>query len=111
MSDHTKGAWYMQSGSQHGDCDYSIYDEIGEDIAHVSCRPGAEASANARLLRASPLLLEALERLVKLDMPLTGDPSHERLVEFWEWEKTQGREEADDQLFVLTALQAARGVQ
>ena len=54
-------------------------------------------------------LLEALERMVKLNMPLTGAPSHAELVEFWEYEKTQGRGEADDQLFVLAAIAKARG--
>lgn len=66
MSDHTKGEWYMHTSSQHADCDYSIYDTTGQDIAHVSCRPGAEAEANVRLMRSSPVLLAALEPLANM---------------------------------------------
>ena len=111
MNEHTPIPWYMGPHSTHGDCYYELYDAVGDSIAHVSCRPGAEAEYNARLLLAAPSLLEAVERLVKLNMPLTGNPTHEHLVEFWEYEKTQGRGEADDQLFVLSVLRAVRGEQ
>ena len=53
-------------------------------------------------------LVEALRRVMDLDCPLTGNPSHAELVEHWEYEKTQGRGEADDRLFALAALAAAK---
>lgn len=56
-------------------------------------------------------LLEAVERLVQLNMPLTGNPTHEQLVEFWQYEKSVGRGEADDQLFVLEVIDRAKAVQ
>lgn len=67
--------------------------------------PGSSSEANACLIAAAPDLLEALQRT--LYQPLTGNPSHERLVEFWEYEKTQGRGDADDMLFALAAIKKA----
>ncbi len=75
------------------------------------------ADRNAKRVRSKEIdqikrhaveLLEALERILALDCPLTGDASHERLVEFWEYEKTQGRGEADDQLFALAVISKAK---
>lgn len=54
-------------------------------------------------------LLEALTRVMDLDCPLTGNPTHAELVEHWEYEKTQGRGEADDRLFALAAIAKATG--
>jgi len=71
----------------------------------------AEDEQVLRVIESAPLLLDAVERLVKLNMPLAGEPTHEELVDFWEYEKSVGRGEADDQLFVLAALKAARGSQ
>jgi len=51
-------------------------------------------------------LLSALKRIMEIDCPLTGNPSHQELMEFWEYEKTQGRGEADDRMFALTAIAA-----
>lgn len=53
-------------------------------------------------------LVEALRRVMDLDCPITGNPSHAELVEHWEYEKTQGRGEADDRLFALAALATAK---
>jgi len=61
----------------------------------------------ARLIAAAPALLDACERLMAIHCPLAGNPSHERLDAFWEYEKTQGRGEADDQLFALAAIAKA----
>lgn len=63
--------------------------------------------ANAALIAAAPDLLEALQRT--LYQPLTGNPSYEGLVEFWEYEKEQGRGEADDMLFALATIEKALG--
>ncbi|MNQ48352.1 hypothetical protein D3C85_622280 [compost metagenome] len=54
--------------------------------------------------RRKEKLIDALSRLLKNDCPLTGNPSYEQLVEHWEYEKSQGRGEADDQLFALRTL-------
>ena len=57
----------------------------------------------------APDLLEALRRIMDVDCPITGNPSHSELVEHWEYEKTQGRGEADDRLFALAAIKKATG--
>ena len=54
-------------------------------------------------------LVEALQRLMDIDCPITGNPSQEQLVEFWEYEGTQGREETEDQLFALAVIAKVRG--
>lgn len=101
MSKHTPGPWHVANGCQ-----------IRSDkhqVAKVWMMRDGEGLANAALMAEAPRLLEAVERLVNLNLPLTGNPTHEQLVEFWEYEKTVGRGEADDQLFVLSVLKAARG--
>ena len=54
-------------------------------------------------------LVEALRRIMDLDCPITRNPTHSELVEHWEYEKTQGRGEADDRLFALAAIAKATG--
>lgn len=49
-------------------------------------------------------LLASLRAVMDMDCPITGNPSHEELVEFWEYEKTQGRGEADTRLAALRAI-------
>jgi hypothetical protein len=66
-----------------------------------------ECDANARLIAAAPDLLEALQRL--MPTPLTGNPTHAQLVDFWTYEKQQGRGEAADVLFALAAIAKATG--
>ena len=65
MSDHTPEPWYVGPHSTHGDCYYEVYDAVGDSIAHVSGRPGAEAEHNAKLMHAAPELLSALSALVE----------------------------------------------
>ncbi|MNS62737.1 hypothetical protein D3C71_1285740 [compost metagenome] len=96
----TPGPWAVATGSVYG----PGFDGVCSMLGSIT-RPIPKA--NARLIAAAPDLLEALQRT--LYQPLTGDPSHERLVEFWEYEKTQGRGEADDMLFALAALKKALG--
>lgn len=110
MSKHTKGPWKIGTPGPNG-C-YTIGTERGlmtAMIAHSICEPDQveEAKANAALIAAAPELLEALQRT--LYQPLTGNPSYERLVEFWEYEKIQGRGEADDMLFALATIEKALG--
>lgn len=64
MSKHTPGPWHLGVSSSHADCDFEIYDDLGQSIAHVSCRDGAEAQANAALLLASPKMLAVLEEVL-----------------------------------------------
>lgn len=111
MGEHTKGPWKVNAE------DTSVYTENGQ--MHVADVRGwgtlrykrsgeAEYLANARLIAAAPELLEALERVVKLDAHgcLTRDCPH----------KT-GRECAEELATVLAemidraryAIEKARG--
>ena len=116
MSAHSKGPWsathnswefstvYDASGNAIAECqiDQSVTEETQEELEPIK-------EANARLMAAAPDLLQALKRVMDSNCPLTGNPSHQTLVEFWEYEKTQGRGEADDQLFALSAIFRATG--
>ena len=61
MSDHTKGPWHFGGSDK---C--TIYDGFGQRIANsfegvmVTQRSDEECKANARLIAAAPLMLEAL---------------------------------------------------
>lgn len=66
-------------------------------------------TAGGELARQRADLLTALRRIMDLECPLTGNPTHAELVEHWEYEKTQGRGEADDRLFALAAIARATG--
>ena len=100
-----KGPWkavptgLSRSGLPEHEIHWSDKGECVAEIVH-----GKEA---ARLISAALELLEACERLMDIHCPLTGNPSREQLVAFWEYEKTQGRGEADDQLFALAAISKA----
>lgn len=61
------------------------------------------------LLAAAPDLLVALQKVMALNSPFTGNPSHADLVEFWQDEKEQGRGAADDMLEALAAIAKATG--
>lgn len=61
----------------------------------------------AALIAERAELLEALQRVMKLHVPYTGNPTHARLVDYWEFEKQQGRGCADDMLFALSAIARA----
>ena len=105
----TPGPWLYRgkSDSVHAACETHPY---GKQIFQFNPgfnEEGLPGDADLDLILAAPDLLEALQRT--LYQPLTGNPPHERLVEFWEYEKTQGRGEADDMLFALAAIKKALG--
>lgn len=60
-----------------------------------------------RLHALNQELLHALKRIMDNDCPLSGNPSHSVIVEYWEYEKSQGRGEAEDRLFALAAIAKA----
>lgn len=70
-----------------------------------------KTAANAALIKSAPKLLEALRRILDLDCPLTGDPSRAELIEFWEYEQSQGNGAAEDNLFALAVIAEALGEQ
>lgn len=103
---HTPGPWRLFAGScAHSDTEYSLETQEFYTLAYIVDEP-----YDAKLIQAAPELLEALSRLMQNDCPLMGDPSYEQLIEHWEYEKTQGRGEADDQLFALRTLHKALGL-
>ena len=103
---HTPGPWNLCSGDagNHFNIESREYVNDGFEIAKLR---GPDRKANARLIAAAPELLEALQRILAIHCPLTGDPSHETLVAFWEREQSEGRGEAGDQLFALSAIAKA----
>lgn len=89
------------------ECPASLLEEL-KHHQELSCGRVIRIYAVVEEPQVNAELLEALERT--LQQPLTGSPSHERLVEFWEYEKSQGRGDADDQLFALAAIAKAKAV-
>lgn len=83
MSKHTKGPW-QECGHERGGCICGLVFAKGADVAIADCslstdeelrahRPSAkQRKANARLIAASPCLLDAL-RQVKAHVVGTGD--------------------------------------
>lgn len=108
--------FYVYNNGSRRDSKISSYEAFFDSeeaaLEFIAERSAARACAKQvdQIKRHAVELLEALERLMNLDCPLTGNPSHERLVEFWEYEKSQGRGEADDQLFALSAIAKAKGL-
>jgi hypothetical protein len=92
----TKGSWEWTG----------LFIEVdGEPIARLTEQDEITNEANANLIAASPDLYEALKRT--LHHPLHGTTDIEKERAYWEYEKTQGRGEADDMLFALAALDKA----
>jgi hypothetical protein len=60
---HTRGPWHV-SKSDHDDCGLLIKPILGQVVAE--CDPQPEMEANARLIAAAPLLLQALGDLLDL---------------------------------------------
>lgn len=87
----------------------SVIDAEGVHVCECVCEE--DAVMIARIGNSHDALVKALSTLMfEIDPPMTGKPSFETLIEFWEYEKTQGRGEADAKLFALRTL-AAAGVQ
>lgn len=110
---HTPGPWEADYGGTIGHIkSVAEYDDgrtptVARYDVNTPGLRAEEKEANKCLIAAAPDLLEALQRLMANDCPLHGNPSHETLVRFWEYEKTQGRGEAEDQLFALAAIAKA----
>ena len=51
-------------------------------------------------------LAEALRKVMDNNCPMTGNPTNQELVEFWQYEASEGRGEATDMLAALSALSA-----
>ena len=68
-------------------------------------------NASLDLIAAAPELLEALRQILDLRSPITGNPTHAQLVEYWEYEKSQGNGEADANLFALATIKKAESSQ
>ena len=92
-------AWFRTGSMKHG------------EARCIKCGEwkNTEKPANTRLIAAAPDLLEALKRIMGNDCPIVGNPSHAELVEYWQYEKSQGSGEADDRLFALAAIAKATG--
>lgn len=107
------GPWAAKWNSGAVDV-FRVYPEGsgGAPIAKVRDFMGnfEKSEANAKLIAAAPKLLEALRRMLDLNCPLTGDPSRERLIEHWEYERSQGNGAAEDNLFALAVIDEALGV-
>ena len=66
-------------------------------------------NTQGRMSTLNDQLLAALELLLDIRCPITGNPSHADLVEHWEYEKEEGDGEADANLQALAAIAAAKG--
>ena len=101
--------------------DFAVYADVGEkskalrlanalEKMSLSTKWNKQAAKELRRLHElNQELLEALQRVMDIDTPLTGNPTHAQLVEHWEYEKSQGRGEADDRLFALAVIIKASG--
>jgi hypothetical protein len=116
MSKHTPGPWRFSEGEffyvnarVDGRRVFILQRKKAVVAAATEYREAEEERirADCHLIAAAPDLLEALQRL--MPTPLTGSPTHAQLVDFWTYEKQQGRGEAADVLFALAAIDKATG--
>jgi len=107
---HTPGPWIAEPDGVN---DWKVRSEDYGTVVHRNCYPAptvdTTVEADARLIAAAPELLEALQRILAIHCPLAGTPSNKSLVAFWEHEQSEGRGEAGDQLFALSAIAKALG--
>jgi hypothetical protein len=103
-----EGLFHVHSpkGERHNPVPVAVLDHHRD--GHEATRT-VTTPANAHLIAAAPEMYEALQRL--MPHPLTGNPSEKTLREFWEYEKSQGRGEAEDVLFAMDAIAKAEGRQ
>ena len=62
---------------------------------------------NGHRYRCFDPLLASLKAIMENGCPLTGNPTHAELIEFWEYEKSQGRGDADIHIAALNAIHHA----
>lgn len=85
-------------------------DAIISNLCSDIVRLGTELNAKIKETEQQrDQLLAALELLLDIRCPITGNPSHADLVEHWEYEKEEGNGEADANLQALAAIAAAKG--
>lgn len=82
------------------DTESLVADGYGDNWAQI-------AAHRIELMNQRDELLLALRRVIDIECPLTGNPTHAELVEHWKYEKSQGRGEADDRLFALAVIAKA----
>ena len=59
---------------------------------------------------AAVTLLNTLQAILDLRPPLTGNPTHAQLIEYWEYEKSQGNGEAETNLHALEVMAAVKAL-
>jgi hypothetical protein len=69
---HTKGPWRVVSRPEQTDSRRLTVDGVGSVVADVDWNNKSENTANARLIAAAPLLLEACQAMSE-SVPCSGD--------------------------------------
>lgn len=103
MSDtrHTRGPWTVKKRLHV----YAVLDATGQEITFQDTKPqqdcgnvtsqgrtAEETQANARLIAASPELLEAINIMYLCGEPVEVSLYDEECIEGWRWDHPDGRE-------------------
>lgn len=106
MSKHTAGPWRFWTQRRPGKEDTCTFQNL-DGVEVLRAVTVTITEADAWLIATAPDLLAALQKVMALNAPFTGNPSHAELIEFWQDEKEQGRGAADDMLAALAAIAKA----